>query len=609
MSRLIIAEIGINHDGDSHIAQKLIDDAHKAGCQAIKFQYRNLSRVYSIGHKEIGDEIISSELEKSNLEISQIVELAHYANSLNLMVGISCFTKLDFNDILSYIDVFDFLKVPSVELLNYGLIDAMLDTGKRTYISLGAHSESEIEESLARITSLNNWTPMHCISNYPTAGHNTQLGYITYLRNKWDRAVGYSSHDMEWELCIAALTLGAEVIERHITYSTQAFGLDHSTSSTILEFSKLCKIATNMNVSLLGTGPRVPNQGEKLNRQNLGRSYFAKRNLGVGDNLDLSDFEYRSPQVGLDYREADLLQGFKLKLPIKKGSPLTEAALVDLKSDISDETIHEANVLRLSLPVRLHDYKAISKEVPLNSFEFHLSFEEIREGIDFSDFSDNHSFSVHVPDYLDSNTLFDPFSCIDPIRSQSRESLRKVIKFASDLAILTKKNVPIVSSFTGMDLEKADFYAQLKKLFEEFEAPLVQLTAQWLPPFAWYFGGSIKLRHLNSISDLDFIEKYNIPLTMDTSHLFMCGQVLQNDILDIWNRSVPYIKHLHISDSKGLDGEGLQIGEGDIVNQKYFPMVLGIDSIKVLEIWQGHLNSYTNFKIGISSAVEMSKST
>lgn len=606
MTRLIIAELGINHDGDNAVAIKLIDDAVESGCRAIKFQYRNSSRIYGTGYKEIGDEIISFELHRSNLEILQIIDLADYARNLDLMVGISCFTKTDFDDIRPYIEMFDFFKVPSVELLNFELIDAMLATKKQTYLSLGAHSEFEIETSLMRIATTANWTPMHCISNYPTASHNAQLGYITYLRNRWNRSIGYSSHDTAWELCIAALTLGADVIERHITYSSQAEGLDHSTSSTKQEFSKLCQIARSIDTSLLGNGPKVPNQGEKLNRQNLGRSYFAKHDLIIGDTLDLEDFEYRSPQIGLNFEEAHSKQGLELRIPLRVGAPLTNASLVKTHCDLTDEDIRNAIQLRLSLPVRLHDYQKISQEIPISNFEFHLSFEEIQSEIDPSNFDGRHSFSVHVPDYLDSKTLFDPFSNTDAIREKSKDSLRKVTKFASELGFHTGKSVPVVSSFTGMELDKPDFYLSLERLIEEYNEPLVELTAQWLPPFAWYFGGSIQLRHLNSTADLEFIEKHRIPLTMDSSHLFMRGQSLGNDISDIWLGSLPFIKHMHISDSKGLDGEGLQIGEGDELNQEFFPIMLEMETAKVLEIWQGHLDNYTNFKLGIIAALEIS---
>jgi sialic acid synthase SpsE len=604
MDRLVIAEIGINHDGDELIAKKLIHDAFSAGCQAVKFQYRNLSRVYSSNHKEIGDEIISAELIKSELGIDQIMILANYAKNLGLMVGISCFTEFDLEEIVLRLDLFDFFKVPSVELLNYNLIDAMLATKKHTYISLGAHDEDEIEESLTRIISNSNWTPMHCISNYPTSKHNSRLGYLLYLQNKWNRPVGYSSHDESWEMCIVALTLGARVIERHITHSREAQGLDHSASSTVDSFSKLCEIAQSIDTSLLGNGPRISNQGEKLNRQNLGRSFFANRDLEVGSELKSKNFDYRSPQTGLNYQEFGMVLGQKLILPIKKGSVLSSAYVSDEIIRIDDNTIAAANKLKLSLPVRLHDYEVISREIPIDNFEFHLSFEEISGEIDIGGFNRNHTFSIHVPDYLDSKRLFDPFSLQTEIRRQSRAMLSKVFQFAQELSIFTEKSVTIVSSFTGLEVDKASFYQELSYLIEEHKNSLVTLTAQWLPPFAWYFGGSIPLRHLNSMEDLPYIESFAIPLTMDTSHLFLCRNFSNNDLLEIWARTSPFVRHIHLSDATGIDGEGLQLGHGDSENQTFFPLAIQSTPVKVLEIWQGHLNNYAGFKSGIKLAVK-----
>lgn len=604
MNRIIIAEIGINHDGDESIARNLLDDAFKAGCQAVKFQYRNLRRVYSSSHKEIGDEIISAELLKSELGIDQVIDLAGYAKSLGLMVGISCFTEFDLEEIVLRLDLFDFFKVPSVELLNNNLIDAMLATRKHTYISLGAHDEDEVERSLTRILANSNWTPMHCISNYPTSKHNAQLGYILYLQNKWNRPVGFSSHDESWEICIAALTLGASVIERHITYSRVAQGLDHSASSTFSNFAQLCEIAKSIDTSLLGNGPRIPNQGEKLNRQNLGRSFFASRDLEVGNELVLKDFDYRSPQIGLNYQEFESVIGQKLMLPIKKGSVFSSAHVSDERIEINENTIITANKLRLSLPVRLHDYEAISKEIPLDNFEFHLSFEEISREIDIGGFKRNHTFSIHVPDYLDSKRLFDPFSLNTEIHGQSRAMLTKVLDFAQKLAIFTEKSVTIVSSFTAPELDKASFFQELSFLIEAHKNSLVTLTAQWLPPFAWYFGGSIPMKHLNSMEDLPYIERYNIPLTMDTSHLFMCRHFSTNNLMEIWARTSPFIRHIHVSDAIGLDGEGLQLGQGDWENQALFPVAIQSKHVKVLEIWQGHLNNYAGFRSGIKLAVK-----
>jgi len=175
----IIAEIGINHDGDFLIAKQLIQEASKSDVDAVKFQYRNLSNAYSDTHREIGDEILLNEIKKTYLPPSQIMQLVDYAHELNLQVGISFFDVSDIEDFGSEIDRFDFFKIPSVELLNDQLIDALMSFSKHLYLSLGAHHEYEIEAALSRLPK-QGWTPLHCISNYPLSILNPQLGYINY---------------------------------------------------------------------------------------------------------------------------------------------------------------------------------------------------------------------------------------------------------------------------------------------------------------------------------------------------------------------------------------------------------------------------------------------
>lgn len=599
LARKIIAEIGINHNGEISKARELIDFACRAGCDAIKFQYRNIDRMYSLDAREIGDEIIFSELRKSHIPIEEILKLSNYAKDLELEVGISCFTVEDFRDFEYSLESFDFLKVPSVELSNFELIDIMLNTGKMTYISLGAHSEAEIESSLNRISSQANWIPMHCISNYPTALHNAKLGYIPFLQDKWKRDVGFSSHDDYWELTIAALTLGAQVIERHITYSKNADGLDHSTSSTHEEFSRLCKIASEIDQALLGNFARNPNQGELLNRQNLGRSYYAKSDLQVGDSIVPENFDYRNPQIGLTNVEFRTSLERKIMRPLKRGAPLSRTHVEESLDELSESDLARIRNLNISLPVRLHDYSEISASIPVNAYEFHLSFEEVAHGISDFTVSPGDTFSVHIPDYLDSNTLMDPFSNDQQIRSKSLESIDQVMAFASELSDITKKVIPIVGSFTGLGMTKGLFYQNLNSLLNSRQTEGVVLTAQWLPPFAWYFGGSIKLEHLTGLADLKYIEQYEIPLTMDVCHLLLGSYGNQEAFLEIWGTAFPFIRHIHVADALGLDGEGVQIGEGELKNPKIIQTVLQNNLIKVLEVWQGHLDNYSGFKRGL----------
>ena len=141
----LIAEIGINHNGNLNDAETLIRGAAEAKANAIKFQYRNLERSYlEKNHMEIGDEILKSEITNTYISPKEILSLTKLGKKLGLDVGISFFCAEDMGDFKSQIEAFDFFKLPSVELLNFNLIEKFSETGKDIYISTGCSSEKDL---------------------------------------------------------------------------------------------------------------------------------------------------------------------------------------------------------------------------------------------------------------------------------------------------------------------------------------------------------------------------------------------------------------------------------------------------------------------------------
>ena len=277
----IIAELGINHDGSEDVARALIDAAAAAGVWGVKFQYRNLANTYADGARQIGDEILQKEIIRNFLAPGQIISLSRHAQSLGIKPGISFFTPEDIEDFGPEIELFEFFKVPSVEFTNTALIKRLESLDKTGVISTGAYTEAVIGEMLKKLDR-EYWIPLHCVSNYPVAITSPKLGYLKHLGRLWGAPVGYSSHDDHWETCLLAMQLGAYVIERHITLDKTAEGLDHSSSSTPDEFERLVLFSENLDMQLAGDGPRIPNQGELLNLQNLGRSYYASAEILEG---------------------------------------------------------------------------------------------------------------------------------------------------------------------------------------------------------------------------------------------------------------------------------------------------------------------------------------
>ena len=599
----LIAEIGINHNGNFKVAQQLIKSAFDSGANAIKFQYRNLSRAYGPTSNEIGDEILKIEITKNSLSVEEIIDLHRYAKGFNLDVGISFFDVFDTKDFNSFMDQFDFFKIPSVELTNLNLIESFYKYNRPILISTGAHSESEIERVFKQLT-YKNWIPLHCVSNYPVSEINAKLGYINYLQKTWERPIGYSSHDENWEICILAFSLGANVIERHITMDKNQFGLDHSTSSTPEEFKKLANIMANFDEILSGNSKREINQGELINLQNLSKSFFAKRPINSGEPFNLIDFEYKHPRVGLSMADVQTLLGKKLVQFCKQGAALTEAHFRS-PTEIPSNLIELCNNMKISLPIRLHDYEEIQDKFKIENFELHLSSADVANLEKFKRISNKHSFTIHLPDYQDSTRLLNPFTDEYQNKKESINIIRKVKDFASKLSKVQNDKVIVVASFSPHDGLLNDFYKNCQDLQSEFAESGLDIAFQWLPPFAWYFGGSVKLNAFNKLIDVDYVLQNNLNICLDTSHLLMSAKYFEYDPSLILKLLQNQILHFHLADASGIDGEGVHLGQGDIENRDFLNEVLGYPQCKVLEVWQGHLNLYQGFFDAILSVKDL----
>ena len=253
----------------------------------------------------------------------------HNHSSSNLE---SFFDILDAEDFREDLEIFDFFKVPSVECNNFELINYLLSLDKPLLVSTGTATSSEIEALLDHARGHKKITIMHCISNYPIDLANSSLGFIKYLIENSDCDIGYSSHDSRWEVCVGAIAMGVTLIERHITFSKKGKGLDHSTSSTPQEMMQICEFARNADSLNSGSNGRVRNSGEQINRQNLGRSPYATKDLFTDSYICNTDVVWRSPQIGLSRNQFYQLQGKTIKRNIPKGSVLSESDFADEQS-------------------------------------------------------------------------------------------------------------------------------------------------------------------------------------------------------------------------------------------------------------------------------------
>lgn len=598
-----IAEIGINHNGSVKTLHDLVAASADAGASAVKFQYRNPIRAYFRRARELGDEIVQHAITSTYLEPEALCAAADLANDFGLRAGISFFTVEDLPDILNLRSRWDFYKVPSAELTNAEMIHELLQRDAPIYLSTGAHTEAEIAAALDALPSQGDWVPFHCVSNYPTHIRNAQLGYIRWLKARWNRPVGYSSHDIDWETCILAAANGADYIERHITLDKEQDGLDHSSSSTPNEIRRLTRILSRLPEALSGEHPRSPNQGELANRQNLGRSYFFARDVRRGEIIRRDDLVYASPRITLDAHVREYIGKVAVR-DCTAGSPLDRGA-VAAPSAVCEGAIEFCNALRIGIPVRPHDQDDLLSEIPLNTVEYHLSFGDVKGSHLITLPSGVRHASVHLPDYISPTNLMDPFCSDGQVRSASRRVLDSTIRLAARLQDHLGEVVPVVGSFPTLDSRRAGYLAPLNDVVGEVAARGVKLLPQWLPPYAWYFGGSVPIHALCDPRELSALADHGLEICLDTAHLAMSCNYFSADLDAALARALPLARHIHVGDALGVDGEGVSLGEGEVASSGMLVDVLHAPCNKVIEVWQGHLSHGEGFKSEIAHLFAM----
>ena len=254
----ITAEIGINHNGDIEIAKKLIDLASSTGCDAVKFQKRNIDKVYS---KELLDSPRDSPWGKTQREQKEGLEFSHaqycvidkYCKQKGILWYLSCW------DVDSQIQMRKFKtkynKVASAMLVHTKLLETIAEEEKYTFISTGMSTMQDISNAI-KIFKKHNcpFELMHSHSSYPMEIKEANLRVIETLRKKFKCKVGYSGHESaSYLLCVAAVMLGATSIERHITLDRSMYGSDQAASLEPVGLSRLVKDIRSLDV-ILGDG-------------------------------------------------------------------------------------------------------------------------------------------------------------------------------------------------------------------------------------------------------------------------------------------------------------------------------------------------------------------
>jgi N,N'-diacetyllegionaminate synthase len=213
----------------------------------------------------------------------------------------------------------DFIKIPSGEITNLPYLRVVGSQSKPIIMSTGMSTVQEISDAIKVLLSMgtkkSNITLLHCNTAYPTPMEDVNLKAISFLKKQFDIQVGFSDHTIGIEAPIAAVAIGASIIEKHFTLDKSMIGPDHAASLEFEEFKKLIEGCREMELAL--GNPDSPerkfSQGEMINRENLAKSLVASKKLRKGQIISHDDIKVLSPGQGLSPQNYDSLIGLKLK--------------------------------------------------------------------------------------------------------------------------------------------------------------------------------------------------------------------------------------------------------------------------------------------------------
>lgn len=255
MKTYIIAEIGINHNGDIDIAKKLIDVAAFAGCDAVKFQKRNPDVCVPEHQKSQKKDTPWGEMTyleyKYRMEFNkeQYDEIDEYCKEKHISWSASPWDV----DSLNFLNEYDipFIKIPSAMLTNHSLLKQSAQTGKKIILSTGMSTIEEIDQAMYALKKHSkDYAILHCNSSYPADLKDLNLQCIKTLKKRYGGEVGYSGHEFRLGTSVAAVYLGATIIERHITLDRSMWGSDHLASVEPQGLVKLVKGVRELEIAL-----------------------------------------------------------------------------------------------------------------------------------------------------------------------------------------------------------------------------------------------------------------------------------------------------------------------------------------------------------------------
>ena len=318
MSRvIIIAEAGVNHNGLIENAYKLVDAAKTSGADYVKFQSFKAEKLvsrfaakaeYQKATTDSGESQFDM-IKKLELSDDDHIALVEYCKKVGIGFMSSPFDK----DGIGYLDTLkvDFFKIPSGEITNLPYLRELTKFNKKIILSTGMSNLDEIKDALEILKGLE-VVVLHCNTEYPTPMKDVNLKAMLTIKNECNVEVGYSDHTLGIEIPIAAVALGAKVIEKHFTLDNKMEGPDHRASLEPQELTAMVKAIRNIELSL-GHGKKIPSDSEQKNICIARKSIVAMKTIKAGDKFTEENITIKRPGSGVSPMKWDQVIGLTAK--------------------------------------------------------------------------------------------------------------------------------------------------------------------------------------------------------------------------------------------------------------------------------------------------------
>ena len=306
MSRtLIIAEAGVNHNGSLDLAKRLVDRAKECGADIVKFQTAKLGSLVTKFAP-----MAAYQKENTGIEESQKNMLSRLLLSFEDFLGLSEYcrnvgikflsTPFDIDSIHFLNSLQDIWKIPSGEITNYPYLVEIAKTGKDIILSTGMSTLDEVDAALEvlKVNGAGKITLLHCTTDYPASPEDVNLRAMLTMKEHCGCPVGYSDHTQGIEVSVAAVALGAEVIEKHFTLDKTMEGPDHKASLEPNELRAMVKAVRNIERAV-GNGLKVPSESEKMNIEVARKSIIAARDIRKGEIFTEENLTTKRPGTGI----------------------------------------------------------------------------------------------------------------------------------------------------------------------------------------------------------------------------------------------------------------------------------------------------------------------